>query len=146
MQHRRRSVRREVVRGIEGEADVRNRQARGERVIGDPRQVERRKNELGREQRASEHDDRGREDPSGAAAVEGAEADPAGALTLIDEQPRDEEAGKNEEDVDADEAGLGAGQTGVAQEHEQDRDAPEALEIGPESGFARSLFCDRLQR
>ena len=135
VEHRRRGARSEVVGRFQGEADVRDRQAGGQGVVGDARQVERREEQLSREQRAREHDDSRRKDPSGSASVEGAKSDLPGAPTLVHEQPGDQEAGQDEEDVDTDKTGFGAGQTRVAQQDKKDRDPAEPLEVRAETGF-----------
>src|SRR5688500_4482381 len=57
---------------------------------------------------------------------------------LLDQQTGDEEPGKDEEDVDTDEAGLGARDPDMAQEDEQDRDPAESLQVRSEPIVARS--------
>jgi hypothetical protein len=51
---------------------------------------------------------------------------------LAEQEPGDEEPRQDEEDVDSHEAAVETGQPGVVEQDEQDRDAPEAFEIGAE--------------
>ena len=51
-----------------------------------------------------------------------------GALPLLDEQGRDEEAADDEEDLDAQEAAGDPRHVGVVEQHRQHRDGPEAVE------------------
>ena len=90
------------------------------------------------EQRARDHQGRGRKDASRATGIEAAEADPSRPLTLLDQQSGDQEPGKDEEDIDTDEAGLGAGDPDMAEEDEQDRDPAESLQVRSEPIIARS--------
>jgi hypothetical protein len=54
------------------------------------------------QQRGHEHDaGERRQQPAGPAAVEGTQRDAAGRLVLLDQQRRDQEAGEDEEEVDA---------------------------------------------
>jgi len=56
---------------------------------------------------------------------------------LAEQEPGDEEPRQDEEDVDSHEAAVEAGQPGVVEQDEQDRDAPEAFEIGAEVAARR---------
>ena len=87
------------------------------------------KEELGREQGAREDEDCGGNDPAGPAGVEGPKVESAVPFVLGNEEPCDQEAREDEEDVDADEACPCAGDPDVAQEHEQDGDPAQALEV-----------------
>ena len=134
MEDRRCRDRCEIVDRLEGETNIGHGQAGGQDVVGDTRYVERRKDELRGQQRARQDHDGRWKDASGTARVEGTEADPSCALSLVGEQAGDQEPGEDEEDVHAHEPGAGAGYTRVAQQDEQDRDAAEPLEVRPEPG------------
>ncbi|WZH51737.1 MAG: hypothetical protein PIR53_17175 [Nocardioides alkalitolerans] len=77
-----------------------------------------------------EHEHRGREEAAGSAGVEGPERDRAGALVLAEQQAGDEEAGDDEEDVDADEPARGPTRQVVGDDGEH-REGPEALDVVP---------------
>ena len=146
MEHRRGVDGREVVGGVDGEAHVRERQAGRQAVVGDPPEVQRRKDERRRQERRGEHEHGGRKDASGPACVERAEADPSRAFTFVHEQARDQEARQDEEDVDTDEPGLGSRDPDVAEEDEQDRDAAQTLEVWPVPRIACARRRHRVAR
>ena len=56
-------------------------------------------------------------------------------VPLAHQQAGDEEAGDDEEDVDADEAAARARNAGMEQQHRPDGDGPEALDVGAEVGL-----------
>ena len=82
-----------------------------------------------------EEDRRQRQQPLGAAGVEAAQRDAAGPVELAQQQPGDEEARDDEEDVDADIAAGEEGQARVAEEDGADRDGAHSLDIGAEAAF-----------
>ena len=139
MEHRRGVDGREVVGGVDREAHVRERQAGGQAVVGDPPEVQRRQDELRRQERRGEHERRRQEGCVGHGGRRTREADPSRALTFVHEQARDQEARQDEEHVDADEPGLRAGDPHVTQEDEQDRDPAQAFEIRPVPGLAECV-------
>src|SRR5206468_6022975 len=69
-----------------------------------------------------------RQQASDAPAVEGAEAEPAGVKELAHERRGDDEAGDDEEDVDASEAARQR-QPCVVADHEQHGEGPQALDV-----------------
>ena len=130
MEHRRgRHVRREVVGGLDGEADVPDREGGGRHVAGDALHVERRQHRPRRHQDAHQHDQRRRQDAPDAPGVEGPQVDASVALALAHEEPGDQEPRQDEEDVDPDEAAAHRRQAGVEREDQEDGDATQALEV-----------------
>ncbi len=77
-----------------------------------------------------------REEPARAPAVETREAE-APVVELAEDQPRDQIAADDEEDVDADEAAAKARDGGVKEENGQDGDGAQAVHLRP-VGFART--------
>ena len=57
----------------------------------------------------------------------------AGAGDLAEQQRGDQEAGDDEEHVDADEAAAERADVGVEQHHQRDGDGPQALDVGAEA-------------
>ena len=90
---------------------------------------------FGQEDRDPDESDVGRQRQQafGAAGVEAAQGDRAGALELADQQAGDEEAGDDEEDVDADVAAGQERHPGVREEDGDDRDRPQPLDVGAET-------------
>ena len=86
-----------------------------------------------------EQDRRERQQAFGAAGVEAAQGDRAGAVELADQQAGDQEAGDDEEDVDADVAARQERHPGVAEEDGDDRDRAQPLDVGAEAA-ARLCF------
>jgi hypothetical protein len=80
-----------------------------------------------------EHDGGQREQPLGPPAVEGDQGDAARALDLVHQQPGDQEAGDDEEDVDADEPPGQPGHARVREHDGQHGDRPQALDVRPET-------------
>ena len=75
-----------------------------------------------------QHHEEGRQQPAGPPQPELSEVDPAVALALLDQQGRDEEAGHDEEDLDADPPAGHPAEAGVVAEHDQHRQGPQAVE------------------
>lgn len=97
-------------------------------VEGVPEQV-RRAEGPHQEQGPGEHDRERRQQPPRAPAPEGEQVDPAvTGPRLLQQQARDEEAGQDEEEVDAEEPAVEM--TGVEEQHAQDGDAAQAVERG----------------
>ena len=71
-----------------------------------------------------------RQDPAGAAGVEARRSRPGPGRDLADQQRGDQEAGEDEEDVDADETAGNGLETGVVGDDEQDRQGAQALHVG----------------
>ena len=79
--------------------------------------------------RDDERQHRRRQDPPGAPDVEVGEPDTPVAAGLAKQQPGDQIAGEDEEDVDPDVATLHERQPGVVEHHEQDRDRSQPLQF-----------------
>jgi hypothetical protein len=121
----------EVVGADRGEAHVREEAQRPQRVpqgLPGPLTGEQ---QVGRDVRDRQHEDRSGHEAPYAPGVEVAQADPAAARVLAQQQPGDEEAGEDEEDVHADVA-AGGGTEHVAGDHQQDRDRAQALHVRTE--------------
>ena len=101
----------------------------------------------GREQQQREDADRGEQDrrerqqPPGAAGVEAAQGDAPGAVDLVEQKAGDEEAGDDEEDVDADVAAGEERDAGVAEQDRADRDRAHALDVRPEAALGVTRPC-----
>jgi hypothetical protein len=80
-------------------------------------------------QAKGEHGDQGREDAPDAPAVERDEAE-ISALKAFQDDRGDQEAGDDEENVDADEAAFDMGGKGVKPHHEQNGHRPQAVDVG----------------
>ena len=132
VEHRRGIDRGEVVGGVHGEAHVRERQAGRQALVGDPPEVQRRQDELGRQRVSWRAPERRR---AGCVVPDGRRTRRCRSVRCarrsFDEQASDQEAGQDEEDVDADEAGLGARDADMTEQDEQDRDAAQTLEVWP---------------
>ena len=76
---------------------------------------------------------RERQQAPGAAGVEAAQRDAAGAVDLAEQEPGDQEAGDDEEDVDADVAAGEEGDARVAEQDGDDRDGSQPLDVGAEA-------------
>ncbi len=124
---------REVVARSQGEADVAEREGRDGAVQADGRPIERSHEKEGGAKRGDEHDEGRRKQTPGSACVERQQADPPGSLVLAQEEPGDEEAADDEEDVDADEAAGHPGQAGVKQDDDEDGQPAQALDVGAKS-------------
>ena len=61
-------------------------------------------------------------------------------LMLTDEKPGDQEPGNDEEDVDSDESPADAGQVGVVEDHEEDCNGTEPLDVRSEPPHRRRLL------
>ena len=73
----------------------------------------------------------GWEQAAEAPGVEAREPDAALAVDVAQEQLGDEVAGEDEEDVDADEAAVEAGEPGVERDDQVHRDRAQPVELGP---------------
>ena len=105
---------------------------RGERgVVADRRVVDAVQQPERADDHDGEHEHRGRQQPAHAARVEAREVDAASARELVDEQARDEVAGEDEEDVDADEATGNPGVAEVKGDHEDHGDRADPVELRP---------------
>ena len=84
--------------------------------------------------RQGDHDDqqRGRQQAPHAPRVEAQQIDLAGLLPLPQQQAGDEEAGDDVEDIDADESAVRVRQADVEEQHRQDGDRAQALDVGTE--------------
>ena len=80
-----------------------------------------------------EDEDGRRQQPAGPPRHEPWPRDRARGGQLAQQQPGDEVAGDDEEDVDAEEAVRQERQARVVDQHEQDGDRPQALDVGPEA-------------
>jgi len=102
----------------------------------------------GQQQRGGDHRDdadgrRGGQQSAGARPVEVAEPDGAGRGGLAPQQSGDQEPGDDEEDVDADEAAVQAGDPGVEQHHGEHRHGAQALDVGAEPALGRCVTVVR---
>jgi hypothetical protein len=86
-------------------------------------------------QRAEQQRDqrRGQDPPHPSRPERGQRQRPA-AVGLAHEHPGDQEAGDGEEDVDADEAARQRARPQVVDDHEQDGDGAQRLDLGPDAG------------
>jgi len=73
----------------------------------------------------------GRENPPRAAEIEARQRDPAAVGELREQDAGDQEARKDEEDVDADVAPGQERYAGVAEGHQQNRNSPQTLDVVP---------------
>ena len=134
-----RGARREVVDGLSRQLPVHRVDAgRGdvvERGVG----LQRREHEP-REQR--DGDDRGerlRHQPLHPPRIEARERHAARAVELAHEQPRDQVARDDEEDVDPDVAAAGEADPRVGDQDDADREGPQTLDVSAELGHAATL-------
>ena len=134
----------EVVRRVDREADVADREGRRRAVEGDLREVQRCEDEGRHADGHHDRDERCGEDPPHPARVEGREADPARPLVLADDQAGDQEARQDEEGVDADEAAGRPREPEMEQEDGDDGDPAKTLEVGPD--LARPFGRGRADR
>ena len=119
-----------VVHGVE----------RGEQpVLGGVRDLQDRTPDGGDADRRHDHDEGGRQQPPDPPCVEPADRHSARALHLADEMGGDEEAGDDEEDVDADVAAGHGRDAAVVQHDDGDGDRPQTLDVRPEPGSPRRL-------
>jgi hypothetical protein len=124
----------EVVHRAVGQAPVHEVERRGDDVLAGDLPPVLRQDEA-REHRGDDQDDARRgEQTFGAPGVEGDQRDGAAAVELGEQQSGDQEPGDDEEDVDADETAGQVGQPGVVEQHQADRDRPEALDVRAETG------------
>jgi hypothetical protein len=127
----------EIVGGLERKAQVRDVQGCRDTVGADVRDAQRRQHER-RDGDGHEQAQRGSgQQPPGTSCVERDQGDGARPFELADEEPRDQEAGEDKEDVHADVTAGHEGKTGMEEEHQDDRDAAQALQVGPEAVGAR---------
>ena len=131
---RRRDLGPQVVGCLERKAQVRHVEGGGDTVGADVGNAEGRQHERGDRDRHEETERRGRQEAPRPSCVEPSERNAPGSLDLTDQQARDQEAGQDEEDVDTDVPAGDPGHTGVEQQHEQDGDAAQSLEVGAEAG------------
>ena len=128
-ERRRRDLGPQVVRRLEGEAQVRHVERGGDPVGTDVGNAEGREHDRGDPNRHEEAERRGRQEAPRPTRVEPGERDGSGSLELTDQQARDQEPGQDEEDVDADVPAGDPGHAGMEQQHEEDGDAAQALEV-----------------
>ena len=121
----------EIVGGDDGEAVVRDVQRSRTAIAGDFRESHRRQHQCRRHQGDDDHDQRGRQKSPGSPSVERRKVDATLGLHLPQEQPGDQEAGDDEEDIHADEAAAESRQTRMKSQYGQDRDRPQALDVRP---------------
>ena len=131
-QGRRREVGLQIVRRLQGEADVGREQRRPDAIDRDVRHPNRREHERRRDQRGDEDQDRGRQNAAAATGVEGRQGDATRRLRLPQQQPGDEEAREDEEHVDADVAAGKPGHRRVVEQHRYHRQPAQPLDVGPE--------------
>ena len=123
----------EVVGRLEREPDVADRQGGGGAVLGDPGDLERRQEDRRQHDRDGHGRQRRRQDPAHPPRVEASEVDPAGLRVLAQQEPGDQEARHDEEDVDPGEPAAGHGQAHVEPQDGEDGDPPEALDVRQEA-------------
>ena len=97
---------------------------------------------VGDDDRDDDDERRCRDDSARSPPVEASKGGAACALALAQEQPRDDEARDDEEDLDADVAAAEPGYAGVVHESQQDGDGTHPLHVGSE--FAVTGWCARL--
>ncbi len=121
----------EIVGGDDGVAVVRDVQRSRTAIAGDFRESHRRQHHCRRNQGDDDHDQCSRQQSPGSPSVERRKVDATRGLLLPQEQPGDQEAGDDEEDIHADEAAAESRQTRMKSQHGQDRDRPQALDVRP---------------
>ncbi len=129
LERRGRGVVLEVVGAVARELEVGREERRPERVLDRAGRLDRAQEVDRRRHRRDDHQRRRGQDPAGPAGVEAEQRDPAVALGLGDQQTGDQEARDHEEDVHADEAAVERPDLGVVQDHEQDGQGPEPLDV-----------------
>ena len=133
----------EIVGRQECEPDVADVERGRCTVEGDVRQAQWRQHDCRRGD-CDEDGERGRgQQPAGTAGVERRQRDRARLADLADDQPGDEEARQDEEDVDADEAAGQQRKPRVIAEDEQDGYGAESLDVGAERGTPGTVFDRR---
>ena len=75
-----------------------------------------------------EHEQQGGEQAPRAGEIEALEVDATGAVVLLDDEGRDEEARQDEEDIDAEESAAHPGEIAVVEQDAQDGQGPDAVE------------------
>ncbi len=136
-QRRGRGELREVGVPREHEAPVLHVEQRAEQVAAQPQRLL-----LGRHERAvrghdEQHQHQRGQEPARPAQPERLDGHAAGPGDLLQEQERDQEAGEDEEDVDAEEPGRGPADPAVEEHHGADRDRADPVEgrlVGEGSG------------
>ncbi len=123
---------REVVACRSREPEVGHRRGSRRPVERQPGPVERGHDHGGDGQDDRDRDERRRQQAPDAAPVEPDEVDATCPLTLPQQEAGDEEAGDDEEDVDAHEAARDGRQLRMEEEDEEDGDPAQALDVGPE--------------
>ena len=123
----------EVVDVLGDEVPVGDVERGGDHVVGDVLRA------LGGEHDRRDHGDEGehrrgrRQQAAGPPGVEVAQREPSGPLQLAEDQPGDEEAREDEEQVERDEATFEARDLRVRREHQDEGEASDALDVEPES-------------
>ena len=125
-------VLREVVGLPDCEVPVRSVQRRRRDVRAHLAAVERCHDQPGCDRGRAEHQCREREQAAHPPRPEARERDPSVPCELAQEKTGDEEAGDDVEDVDADEASGDGGEARVVEDHEDDRDRAQPLDVGSE--------------
>ena len=122
-------VRREVVGRLVDEEPVRDEQARGAETAHRLEHVRRCRDHEERERGQDQRGERRGKDAPNAAGVEAAPVQPSRGCEIAQQDARDEKAGQDEEDVDADEAAAQTTEPGVERDDEIDRDRPQPIEV-----------------
>jgi hypothetical protein len=144
------------IAGLQPEEDVRGKAGRREQAARKSLERVRQEQEAGRRAAGREDDHERREEPADAPLVESGERE-AARRALGEDQRGDEVAGDDEEDVDADVTAACERESAVVQEHRDDRDGPQAVDVGAvaDRGMSRRIlhavvcwprftFCNRL--
>ena len=146
VQHRGDRRRVPVVGLLHGESDVGDVDGGRRDVLGHRREAHRRQDHGGRHEGDGEHQERGGQDPPRASRVERGEREAIRGSELAQEQARDQVAGDDEEDVDADVAARELGNPGVEQHDEDDRDRPKSSRSGRKRVAPGSPLAKRASR
>ncbi len=125
----------EVVDRLRGEVPVGDIEGGADDVAGDFLAADGREQQRRRQGNGGEHDQHQRQQTARPARVEADQRDAAGAVHLPHQQPGDQEAGDDEEDVDPDVSPREEGDPGMAEEHSDDRDRAQALDVGAEAAL-----------
>ena len=96
------------------------------------------------DQRREQHDEQRRQQSSRAARVELGRSTSPVVERLARQQSGDEKTGKDEEDVDADEAARQPRHAGVERHDEQNRDAAKAFDVWSKPERSESMAAGRL--
>ena len=113
--------------------------------MGEASELERREPGDAEGDAGEQHDDERRQDAAGAALVEAGEQE-APFAQVAREDAGDQEAGDDEKDVDAEVAAGEGGEAGVKEDHRNDGDGAQPVDVTAVAGGMRAELSPRLDR